>query len=75
VLFFIPPLPHLDASTSRSGNDMTLREIWRSLVLYALFFALLIIGRRELPAGDSILLWYVIIASAAVPALIAKFWR
>jgi hypothetical protein len=54
---------------------MTLRESWRSLVLYALFFALLIIGRRELPAEDSILLWYVIIASAAVPALMARFWR
>jgi len=51
------------------------REIWRSFVLYALFFILLITGWRALPNGDSILPWYVIIASASVPAFIAKFWR
>jgi hypothetical protein len=51
------------------------REVWRSFVLYALFFILLVAGWHELPGGESILPWYVIIASAAVPAFIAKFWR
>ena len=37
--------------------------------------AKLIAGWRELPGGDSILPWYVIVASAAVPAFIARFWR
>jgi hypothetical protein len=51
------------------------REIWRSFVLYALFFVLLIAGRRALPGGESILPLYVIVASAAAPAFIARFWR
>jgi hypothetical protein len=51
------------------------REIWRSCVLYGLFFLLLIGGWHELPEGESILPWYVIVASAAVPAFIAKAWR
>jgi hypothetical protein len=43
---------------------VSLREIWRSFVLYGLFFLLLIGGWRELPEGESILQWYVIVASA-----------
>jgi hypothetical protein len=54
---------------------VSVREIWRSFGLYAIFFALLVTGWHELPDGDSILPWYVIVASAAVPAFIAKFWR
>ena len=54
---------------------MNLREGWRSFVLYGLFFVLLITDWHELPGDDSILPWYVIVASAAVPAFIAKFWR
>jgi len=54
---------------------MNAREIWRSFVLYGLFFVLLIGGWHELPEGESILPWYVIVASAAVPAFIARFWR
>jgi hypothetical protein len=54
---------------------MNIREGWRSFVLYAIFFVLLVTGWHELPDGESILPWYVIIASAAVPAFIAKFWR
>jgi hypothetical protein len=51
------------------------REGWRFFVLYGLFFVLLIAGWHELPGDDSILPWYVIVASAAVPAFIARFWR
>lgn len=52
-----------------------LARAWRALVLYGLFALLLIAGWHELPEGESILLpWYVIIASAAVPAFIAHFW-
>jgi hypothetical protein len=54
---------------------VSVREIWRSFVLYAIFFVLLVTGWHELPGGDSILPWYVIVASAAVPAFIAKSWR
>jgi hypothetical protein len=36
---------------------------------------LLIAGWRELPGVDSILPWYVIVASAAVPAFVARFWN
>jgi hypothetical protein len=54
---------------------MVLLEILRSLVLYGLFFALLVAGWHELPAGNPLLPWYVIIASAAIPILIARFWR
>jgi hypothetical protein len=39
---------------------MSGRDIWRSIVLYALFAVLLIAGWQELPGGDSILPWYVI---------------
>jgi len=55
--------------------NVNIREIWRSLVLYGLFFMLAIAGWRALPEGESILPWYVIVASAAVPAFIARFWR
>ena len=54
---------------------MNLREIWRSFVLYGLFLVLAIAGWRELPEGESILPWYVVVASAAVPAVIARFWK
>jgi hypothetical protein len=54
---------------------MSLREIWRSLVLHGLFFLLLVAGWQDLPRGDSILPWYVIIGSAAVPAFVARFWQ
>jgi hypothetical protein len=57
------------------GEVVNFREIWRSFVLYGLFFMLLVAGWHELPGGESILPWYVIIASAAVPAFIARFWR
>jgi hypothetical protein len=53
---------------------MTAHQIWRSIVLFGLFVVLLIAGWSELPDGDSILRWYVIVASAAVPAFIARFW-
>jgi hypothetical protein len=66
------PLPGWSFS---QGPSMRGREIWRSFVLYALFFMLLIAGWHDLPSGDSILPWYVIVASAAVPAFIAKFWE
>ena len=42
-------------------------------MLYGLFAILLITGFRELPDGESILYWYIIIASAAVPSWIARF--
>lgn len=51
------------------------REVWRSVVLYGLFSLLLIAGWHDLPSNYSTLPWYVIVASAAVPAFIAKFWR
>jgi hypothetical protein len=54
---------------------MNFPEILRSFVLYGLFFALRIGGWHELPEGESILPWYVIIASAAVPMFISRFWR
>jgi hypothetical protein len=54
---------------------VNLREIWRSIVLYGLFFVLAIAGWGALPEGESILPWYVIVASAAVPVFIARFWR
>jgi hypothetical protein len=53
---------------------MTAHQIWRSIVLFGLFVVLLIAGWNELPEGDSILPWYVIVASAAVPGFIARFW-
>jgi len=49
---------------------MNFREGWRSFVLHALFFVLVVTGWHELPDGESILPWYVIVASAAVPALL-----
>ena len=54
---------------------MSVREICRSFVLYGLFFILMIAGWHELPEGESVLPWYLIVASAAVPAFIARFWR
>jgi hypothetical protein len=53
---------------------VTFQEIWRSFVLYGLFLVLVIAGWRALPEGESILPWYVIVASAAVPVFIARFW-
>jgi hypothetical protein len=61
--------------TEPIGVQMRVREIWRSFVLYGIFVLLLIAGWHELPSGDSILPWYVIVASAAVPAFAARFWR
>lgn len=49
-------------------------EIWRAIVLYGLFAALLVAGWHELPPGETILSWYVIVASAAIPAFIGRFW-
>lgn len=49
-------------------------EIWRAIVLYGLFAVLLVAGWHELPPGVGLLPWYVIIASAAVPAFIARYW-
>ena len=57
------------------GKGVSFREIWRSFVLYGLFAVLVIAGFHELPEGETILSWYIIIASAAVPATIARFWR
>ena len=48
-----------------SGPPLNSGTHWRSFVLYALFFALLVTGWHELPDGGSILPWYVIVASAA----------
>ena len=44
---------------------MNLRAIWRAFVLFGIFFVLLIAGWHELPGGESLLSWYVIIASVA----------
>jgi len=69
------------ASSDRGGDlnvaaaDHCLREIWRAIVLYGLFAVLVITGFQELPDGESILPLYIIIASAAVTATIARFWR
>ena len=68
-------MPPGRAGAEGEGQAVNFREGWRSFVLYALFFVLLIVGWRDLPSGDSILPWYVIIASAAVPAFVARFWR
>jgi hypothetical protein len=54
---------------------MKLRAIWRAFVLFGIFFVLLIAGWHELPGGESLLSWYVIIASVAVPAAIAWLWK
>ena len=51
---------------------MNLRAIWRAFVLFGIFFVLLIAGWHELPGGESLLSWYVIIASVAVPAAIVE---
>jgi hypothetical protein len=51
------------------------REVWRAIVLCGLFAVLVITGFHELPDRESILPWYIVIASAAVPATIARFWR
>jgi hypothetical protein len=60
---------------SSGEPPMSGHEIWRSFILFGLFLVLLVAGWQELPDGDSILPWYVIMASAAVPAFIARFWR
>lgn len=49
-------------------------RVYRALVLYGLFALLLIAGWHELPPGETILPWYVIVASAAVPTFIARYW-
>jgi hypothetical protein len=49
--------------------------IGRAVVLYGLFAGLLVAGFHELPPGETILPWYIIVASAAVPAFLARFWR
>ena len=54
---------------------MNLRAIWRAFVLFGIFFVLLIAGWHELPGGESLLSWYVIIASVAVPAATAWLWK
>jgi hypothetical protein len=56
---------------------VSFHEIWRSFVLYGLFIVLVITGFHELPDEESVsvLPWYIIIASAAVPATIARFWQ
>jgi hypothetical protein len=66
------------AAASRSADsegEMDLRAIWRAFVLFGIFFVLLIAGWHELPGGESLLSWYVIIASVAVPAAIAWLWK
>ncbi|SRR6266487_6536401 len=45
------------------GEVMNFREGWRSFVLYAIFFVLLVTGWHELPGDDSILPWYVRLCS------------
>jgi hypothetical protein len=60
------------------GEVMSLREIWRSIVLYGLFAALVYTGFEdlpELPDRATVLPLYILIASAAVPMTIAHFWR
>ena len=54
---------------------MSGHAIWRSAVLYGIFVVLLVTGWRELPGGDTILPWYVIVASAAIPGFISRFWK
>jgi hypothetical protein len=49
--------PKPSAGLKARGKVVNFREGWRSFVLYALFFVLVIAGWRDLPSGDSILPW------------------
>jgi len=51
------------ARAEGEGEVMNFREGWRSFVLYAIFFVLLVTGWHELPGDDSILPWYVRLCS------------
>jgi hypothetical protein len=50
-------------------------KIWRGIVLYGTFFILLIAGWHELPGRETMLTWYVIVASAAIPIWISQAWK